>query len=275
MNTVNQSRGNTKGFPSRELALEYARLHLCNTPPVVAEPVEQEAMDMSHISKALASLDSDTFSPPYKCRPCDREEGPMRMDLEPISSSDLLAPVLHRYTYSDHRDQLVDVGRSLQSYYKVEALQIIAIAKGDRITMELADELQYPGNRYLVALTDDVALNCSVYADCQRPVCMFSMANNADGLIDHPNHCSLTDDDNNSAAWAGIYQGVECVLLYALVDIDAHTDIMWNYHYGPLSPVATPKIGDGLRYLHAVIADLDHRYLHEEAQDSASEYGFS
>ena len=53
------------------------------------------------------------------------------------------------------------------------------------------------------------------------------------------------------------------------------TDIIWNYLYGPLSPVATPKIGDGLRYLHAVIADLDHRYLHEDAQDSASDYGFS
>ena len=273
INTVNQSRGNTKGFLSHELAREYARLHLCNIPPVVAESVEP--MDMSHISEAVSSSDTDTSSPPYRCRPCDQKDGPMRVDLEPINSNDLLAPSMHRYTYKDHRDQLVDVGRSLQSYCKVEALQIIAIAKGDRITMQLADELQYPDNKYLVALTDDIALNCSSYANCQRPICMFSMANNADGLIDHPNQCNLTDDNNNAAAWTGTYQGVECVLLYALIDIEPYTDIMWNYHYAPLSPVATPKIGDGLRYLHAVIADLHHRYLHEEAQDSASEYGFS
>jgi hypothetical protein len=199
----------------------------------------------------------------------------MRMDLAPVSSNDLIAPIMHRYTYSDYRDQLTDVGRSLQSYCRVEALQIIAIAKGDRISMELADELQYPDNRYLVALTDDIALDCSAYAVCQRPECMFSMANNAEGLIDHTGRSNMTDDNNNAAAWSGIYQNVECVLLYALVDIEPYTDIMWNYHYGPLSPVATPKIGDGLRYLHAVIADLDHRYLHEDAQDSASDYGFS
>ena len=270
INTVTQSRGNTKGFPSRELAAEYAMLHSCDISPVVAESVEP--MEMSHISETLSSR---TSSPPYKCRPCDQEEAPMRMDLEPVSSNDLIAPIMHRYTYSDYRDQLVDVGRSLQSYCRVEALQIIAIAKGDRISMELADELQYPDNRYLVALTDDIALDCSAYAVCQRPECMFSMANNAEGLIDHTGRSNMTDDNNNAAAWSGIYQNVECVLLYALVDIEPYTDIMWNYHYGPLSPVATPKIGDGLRYLHAVIADLDHRYLHEDAQDSASDYGFS
>ena len=226
-------------------------------------------MDMSNISEALASIDSDTSSIPTKC-----DEPPMRMDLLPVDSSDLLAPVLHRYSYMDHGNQLTDVGRSLQAYCKVDALRIIAIARGDRITMQAADELQYPDNRYLVALTQEVALNCSTYAQCQRPQCLFSMANNAIDLIDHWERTCLTDEHNNAAAWAGIYQGVECVLLYALMDIPANTDIMWNYRYVPLSPVATPKIGDGLRYLHAVISNLDQRYTQEDAQDSASEYGF-
>jgi hypothetical protein len=174
----------------------------------------------------------------------------------------------------DHGNELTDVGRSLQAYCEIEALRIIAIAKGDRITMQAADELQYPANRYLVALTDEVALDCSTYAQCLRPQCFFSMANNAIDLIDHCQHTCLTDQHNNAAAWAGIYQGVECVLLYALIDIPANTDIMWNYMYAPLSPVATPRIGDGLRYLHATISNLDQRYCKEDAQDSASEYGF-
>ena len=184
INTGHQSRGNTRGFPTRELALKYAQLHVFNTLPVTAEPVEETAMDMSNISEALASLDSDTSSPPAKCRPLPCEEAPMRMDLLPVGSSDLMAPVL-RYSYMGHGHQLTDVGRSLQSYGNVEALRIIAIARGDRITMELADELQYPDNRYLVALTQDVALNCSAYTECQRPECLFSMANNAVDLIDH------------------------------------------------------------------------------------------
>jgi hypothetical protein len=49
---------------------------------------------------------------------------------------------------------------------------------------------------------------------------------------------------------------------------------MWDYRYTPLARVATPKIGDGLRFLHAAISNLDQRYQEDNASDSASDLGF-
>ena len=100
------------------------------------------------------------------------------------------------------------------------------------------------------------------------------MANNAIGLTDHQHRHILTDSENNAAAWAGHDSGTECVMLYALVHIPAYTDIMWNYRYTPLARVATPRIGDGLRFLHAAISNLDQRYQEDNASDSASDLGF-
>ena len=172
-----------------------------------------------------------------------------------------------------NQGELQDVHRSLQSYADIQPLQLIAVAQGQRIPMQHAEDLLYPHNRYLVALSDDWALDCSAYADLPRP-CFFSMANNAIGLTDHQHRRILTDTENNAAAWAGTYKGTECVMLYSLVHIPAYTDVMWDYRYTPLARVATPKIGDGLRFLHAAISNLDQRYQEDDASDSASDLGF-
>ncbi len=284
LTTDNQSGGNTMGFPNLTLARIYASTFI-NTPAVpepnyvvaTAELVE-EPMNMSNVSEALASVstscsnvaDHETDSK----IPASGDIYPFNSNLTMVHTYDLLAPVLGRYSYVGPQEQLVDVHRSLQSYDDIQPLQLIAIANGQTVPMQHAEDLLYPHNRYLVALSDDWALDCSAYANLPKPGCLFSMANNAIGLTDHLQRRLLTDCDNNAAAWAGTYNGSECVLIYALVPIPAYTDIMWNYRYTPLSRVATPRIGDGLRFLHAAISNLDKRYTEEDASDSASDLGF-
>jgi hypothetical protein len=279
--TNHQSGGNTMGFPTLALARDYASTLVpeVNYTVATAHFADEHTgpMDLSNVSEALASIStagSNAAEHEHDAKaPVPANGFPFDTSITMVHTLDLLAPIARRYSYVGNQGELQDVHRSLQSYADIQPLQLIAVAQGQRIPMQQAEDLLYPHNRYLVALSDDWALDCSAYADLPRP-CFFSMANNAIGLTDHQHRRILTDTENNAAAWAGTYKGTECVMLYSLVHIPAYTDVMWDYRYTPLARVATPKIGDGLRFLHAAISNLDQRYQEDDASDSASDLGF-
>ena len=194
--------------------------------------------------------------------------------LDPTS---LFAPRLDRYYFqSPYLDlDFVNVNRSLQCYIDIQPGTPITIAHGTIIdtqtTLDLQDDHVHAG--YIIQIGFDQFLD--TFANCQpnqRPTCFFSMANNADGLLDtsHRVPSLLTDDDNNARAVILDIDNKPCVVLYAVTHIPAYTDIMWNYNISPL-PLPQNFPTNGLRSAYDTVLDLEDRLADISVSDESAQ----
>ena len=195
-----------------------------------------------------------------------------------LNQAFLFAPRNSRYFFQDPlaNNTFVDVGRSLQSYVDIAPGTPITSANGIFIDTSEAARIQNDDPvhaAYLIQLDDDVILD--TYHNCkynQPPLCLFSMANNAIGLID--NHSKLpfflTPDHNNARCTViHIDNNLQCVL-YAIQHIPSHTDIMWSYDRSPIqSPQKFPS--NGLRNAYNTVLDLESRLLNISVSDESAQ----
>ena len=101
---------------------------------------------------------------------------------------------------------------------------------------------------------------------------MFSMANDASGLIDTHHHIPrlLTADNNNArCAIVSINDTLHC-MLYAVQYIPSYTDIMWTYNRSPIeSRSRFPSAG--LRSAYNAVLDLETRLADISVTDESAQ----
>ena len=98
------------------------------------------------------------------------------------------------------------------------------------------------------------------------------MSNTADGLLDTARKVPylLTENDNNAQAIILDIADEQCVVLYAITQIPAYTDIMWNYNLSPLpQPQHFPS--QGLRAAYTTVLELEERLTNVSVSDEAAQ----
>ena len=189
----------------------------------------------------------------------------------------LFAPKLDRYYYqsADPDFDFVNVNRSLQSYVDILPGTPITIAKGTMISaqdaLNLQDDKVHLG--YLIQIDNNRFLD--TFYNCQpnkKPECLFSMSNTADGLLDTARKVPylLTENDNNAQAIILDIADEQCVVLYAITHIPAHTDIMWNYNLSPL-PQLQHFPSEDLRATYTTVLELEERLTNISVSDEAAQ----
>ena len=251
--------------------------------PGVINPVLEQTIQRAEADDSFDQLSMSFYPkvgrPTYTGVP-NQLTVPINNVATPVSFLDptvLFAPKLDRYYYqSPYLDlDFVNVNRSLQSYIDIPPGTPITSAKGAMIdtqtTLDLQDDPVHAG--YIIQIGYNQFLD--TFENCQphrKPTCLFSMANNADGLLDtsHRVPYLLTADHNNARAIILDIDNKPCVVLYAVKHIPAYTDIMWNYN---ISPLPTPQNfpTNGLRSAYDTVLDLEERLADISVSDESAQ----
>jgi hypothetical protein len=113
--------------------------------------------------------------------------------------------------------------------------QGIALFRGTMLTNDQSQRIAVGKRQYLITVGDDQVLNCGYYAGMRPPMCMASIANQADDTVySHHLDRHLSREDNNSAVELFCEMGQDPqihtkAVLYALWPAESFSVRMWDY----------------------------------------------
>ena len=169
----------------------------------------------------LRSLDDDT--PPEVKPDFDKHE---------YVNKHLLRVKESTHVYVDDDLTIKSLGEGLFSEIDITQCTPIVNFQGKVISMCTAKKLTFPENEYIVKLDSEWVLDCKANATGEStPKCIASKSNDPYRSWCTTKQRHLTKTDANAGA-IRVYDGKEyhCVL-YAIKDIKAGEEIMWNYLY--------------------------------------------
>ena len=170
-------------------------------------------------------------------------------DVTPAASIDESQLLVQQSIYraANAYRHIVPIGRCLTCAVNIRKGQEIGTFKGETISPRDAAELSMERGSYLLdmAVDDEPSeieiIDCYTNAQGENPGCKMSMANTAAALYHRETDTSLTEEDNNATVTTGLRDKIRTAVTYALRDIPAGEEIMWDYGIGcEPSPNPTP-----------------------------------
>ncbi len=209
-----------------KLEVEVDELHRLATPPTNQLVDNEEVPQHTPADISILSQEADAAEFDYgqACTNIDLDRS-----IPPVSRSSLRV-VPSSYWCLREGVLVREVGDALVCTEDIIPGQFIARFVGVEISPEEAAALPDGMNNYLIAVSDDIVLNCETMAKMRpEPGCFASISNMAEGL--QRDGVTLGYNDNNASADQSLdEQGRPIVELYSVRFIRRNIDeIMWSY----------------------------------------------